>query len=114
MVKSEQILKKSEINEIISQKDREVSELKNKLDSFNKDKDIEIANIVVDLNNKLSAQENFIMKITNENELAEKEHLLREQSLKDQYEERLRFKDEESQGIRVSEQDFLQKWLVKV
>lgn len=94
-LKSEQILKKSEINEILSQKDKEVSELINKLESFNKDKDIEIANIVVDLNNKLSAQENFIMKITNDNELAEKEHLLREQSLKEQYEERLRFKDEE-------------------
>ncbi|MCD7879657.1 MAG: DUF2130 domain-containing protein, partial [Candidatus Gastranaerophilales bacterium] len=94
-IKSEQISKKSEINEIISKKDKEVTELKNKLNSFNKDKDLEIANIVTDMSNKLSAQENFILKITNESELAEKEHKLQEQSLKDKYEAQLRFKDEE-------------------
>lgn len=47
------------------------------------------------MSNKLSAQENFIIKITNESELAEEEHKLREQSLKDKYEAQLRFKDEE-------------------
>lgn len=94
-IKSEQISKTSAINKVISQKDMEVIELKNKLASFNKDKDLEIANIVVDLNNKISAQENFILKITNDSELAEKEYQLKEQSLKEQYEAQLRFKDEE-------------------
>ncbi len=94
-IKSEQILMKSEINEIVIQKDKEVSALKNKLNTFNKDKELEIANIVTNMSNKLAAQENFILKITSENELAEKEYLLREQFLKEQYEERLRFKDEE-------------------
>ena len=50
---------------------------------------------MTDMSNKLTAQENFILKLTNESELAEKEFKLREQSLKEQYENQLRFKDEE-------------------
>lgn len=99
-IKSEQISKTSAINKITSQKDMEVIELKNKLASFNKDKDLEIANIITDYSNKLSAQENFIVKLTNDNELAEKEYKLREQTLKDQYEDKLRFKDEEIERYR--------------
>ena len=83
------------MNELISKKDKEVLELKNKLESFNKDKDLEIANIVTDLSNKISAQENFILKLTNDSELAEKEYKLQEKTLKEQYELQLRFKDEE-------------------
>ena len=83
------------MNELISKKDKEVFELKNKLESFNKDKDLEIANIVTDLSNKISAQENFILKLTNDSELAEKEYKLQEKTLKEQYELQLKFKDEE-------------------
>ena len=92
---SEQASKESEINSIISQKDKEIIELKNKLDSFNKEKEIEVVNIVTDFSNKISAQEKFILKLTNDSELAEKEYKIREQSLKEQYETKLRFKDEE-------------------
>ncbi len=94
-IKSEQFSKKVEINELISQKDKEVLELKNKLESFNKDKDLEIANLITEMNNKIIAQENFILKLTNESELSEKEHKLREKNIKEQYEVELRFKDEE-------------------
>lgn len=99
-IKSEQISKNSAIAEIASQKEIEVLELKNKIASFNKDKDLEIANIVADMNNKITAQENFILKLTNDSELAEKEYKLREQTLKEQFEERLRFKDEEIERYR--------------
>lgn len=99
-IKSEQISKNSAIAEIASQKEIEVLELKNKIASFNKDKYLEIANIVADMNNKIAAQENFILKLTNDSELAEKEYKLREQSLKEQFEERLRFKDEEIERYR--------------
>lgn len=94
-LKSEQLNIESKMNELISKKDKEVLELKNKLESFNKDKDLEIANIVTDLSNKISAQENFILKLTNDSELAEKEYKLQEKTLKEQYELQLRFKDEE-------------------
>ncbi|PWL73834.1 DUF2130 domain-containing protein [Candidatus Gastranaerophilales bacterium] len=85
----------AKLGEFIAVKDKEVLELQNKLKNFNKDKDLQIANIMSDMSNKLAAQENFILKMTNESELAEKEFKLREQSLKDQYENQLRFKDEE-------------------
>ena len=85
----------AKLGEFIAVKDKEVLELQNKLKNFNKDKDLQIANIMTDMSNKLTAQENFILKITNESELAEKEFKLREQALKDQYENKLRFKDEE-------------------
>lgn len=85
----------AKLGEFIAVKDKEVLQLQNKLKNFNKDKDLQIANIITDYSNKMSAQENFILKITNESELAEKEFKLREQSLKEQYENQLRFKDEE-------------------
>lgn len=85
----------AKLGEFIAVKDKEVLQLQNKLKNFNKDKDLQIANIITDYSNKMSAQENFILKITNESELAEKEFKLKEQSLKEQYENQLRFKDEE-------------------
>jgi len=85
----------AKLNSFISEKDKEVGELKNKLANFNKDKDLEIANLMTDMSNKLTAQEKFILKLTNESELAEKEHQLNEKTLKEKYEAELRFKDEE-------------------
>lgn len=85
----------AKLGEFIAVKDKEVLKLQNKLKNFNKDKDLQITSIMTDMSNKLTAQENFILKITNESELAEKEFKLREQALKDQYENQLRFKDEE-------------------
>ena len=85
----------AKLGEFIAVKEKEVLQLQNKLKNFNKDKDLQIANIITDYSNKMSAQENFILKLTNESELAEKEFKLREQSLKEQYENQLRFKDEE-------------------
>lgn len=94
-IESEQATFASKLKEVIAQKDKESSELKNKLATFNKDKNLEIANLMTDMSNKLASQENFILKLTNESELAEKEHKLQEQSLKEKYEAQLRFKDEE-------------------
>lgn len=85
----------AKLKSFIAEKDKEVGELQNKLANFNKDKDLEIANIMTDMSNKLTAQENFILKLTNESELAVKEYKLREQNIKEQYESQLRFKDEE-------------------
>lgn len=94
-IESEQASFASKLKEIVVQKDKESCELKNKLATFNKDKDLEIANLMTDMSNKLASQENFILKLTNESELAEKEHKLQEQSLKEKYEAQLIFKDEE-------------------
>lgn len=94
-ITTEQISKKSEISETIAQKDKEIVELKNKLASFDKDKELELTKLVNKMNTELSEKDTCIAKLNNEKELTQKEYQLKEQSLKDQYEEKLRFKDEE-------------------
>ncbi len=94
-ITTEQISKKSEISETIAQKDKEIVELKNKLASFDKDKELELTKLVNKMNTELSEKDACIAKLNNEKELTQKESQLKEQSLKDQYEEKLRFKDEE-------------------
>ena len=83
------------LNDFIAQKDKEVGELKNKIKTYDANKAVEIANVMADMSNKLSAQENFILKLTNESELALKEYQLKEKTLKEKYEAELKFKDEE-------------------
>lgn len=94
-ITTEQISKKSEISETIAKKDKEIVELKNKLASFDKDKELELTKLVNKMNTELSEKDSCIAKLNNEKELTQKESQLKEQSLKDQYEEKLRFKDEE-------------------
>ena len=94
-ITTEQISKKSEISETIAQKDKEIVELKNKLASFDKDKELELTKLVNKMNTELSEKDTCIAKLNNEKELTQKESQLKEQSLKDQYGEKLRFKDEE-------------------
>lgn len=94
-ITTEQISKKSEISETIAQKDKEIVELKNKLASFDKDKELELTKLVNKMNTELSEKDTCIAKLNNEKVLTQKESQLKEQSLKDQYEEKLRFKDEE-------------------
>lgn len=94
-ITTEQISKKSEISETIAQKDKEIVELKNKLASFDKDKELELTKLVNKMNTELSEKDTCIAKLNNEKELTQKESQLKEQSLKNQYEEKLRFKDEE-------------------
>lgn len=94
-ITTEQISKKSEISETIAQKDKEIIELKNQLATFDKDKELELTKLVNKMNTELSEKDTCIAKLNNEKELTQKESQLKEQSLKDQYEEKLRFKDEE-------------------
>ena len=79
----------------LNQKDTEISKLKAEIESFNKDKQIEINNLINKMNSEISEKESSISKLKSEKELNEKEYLLKEQSLKNQYEDKLRFKDEE-------------------
>ncbi|MBR2068274.1 MAG: DUF2130 domain-containing protein [Candidatus Gastranaerophilales bacterium] len=76
-IEANELSKNTQIKEVLFEKEKEIAELKNKLESFNKDKQLEISNIV------------------NEKMLNEKEFQLKEQSIKEQYESKLRFKDEE-------------------
>lgn len=84
-----------ELSEKLSKKEAEIAELKNKIASFDKDKEIEITKLLADKQAELTEKESKIAKLNNDITLTEKECQLREQTIKDKYEERLRFKDEE-------------------
>ena len=81
--------------EVVSKKDAEITELKNKLQTFDIDKKLELSELEAKLNIKLAERENSISKLQNEKILTEKESQLKEQSIREQYEAQLRFKDEE-------------------
>ena len=87
--------KENELSEIEVKKDKEIAELKNKLATFDKDKELEINKLITKLNTELSEKDSHIATLRGEKALTEKECQLKEQSLKEQYEEKLRFKEEE-------------------
>ena len=99
-----------DFHEKLIKKDSEISELKNKVSAFDKDKELEIAKLKNQMNNELSEKENCISQLKNEKVLTEKECQLREQSIKDQYETQLRFKDEEIERYK----DFKSKLSTKM
>ena len=87
--------KENELNEVEVKKDKEIAELKNKLATFDKDKELEINKLITKLNTELSEKDSHIATLKGEKALTEKECQLKEQSLQEQYEEKLRFKEEE-------------------
>ncbi len=87
--------KENELSEVEVKKDKEIAELKNKLATFDKDKELEINKLIAKLNTELSEKDSHIATLKGEKALTEKECQLKEQSLKEQYEEKLRFKEEE-------------------
>ncbi len=76
-ITEERFIAKNAINEVTLNKDKEIVELKNKITTFDKDKELEI--------NKLKT----------EKMLSDKEFQLKEQSIKEQYEAKLKFMTEE-------------------
>ena len=81
--------------DILNKKESEITELKNKLSSFEKDKKLELTELETAMNSKLAEKENNILQLKNEKALTEKECQLHEQTIKDKYEAQLRYKDEE-------------------
>lgn len=84
-----------EFNTKLAEKENEISEYKNKLSSFNKDKELEISRIMADAAAKLAEKDTNITELRNEKALTEKECLIKEQSIKEKYETQLKFKEEE-------------------
>ncbi len=82
-------------NEKLTAKENEISEYKSRLSSFDKDKELEISRLLAQKNSELAEKDNCINKLSGEKALTEKECLLKEQTLKEQYETQLRFKEEE-------------------
>lgn len=94
-ITQEQLSKENAIQETEALKDKQISELKNKLDNYNKDKELEISKLINEKEKELSLKDNNINELKHQQEFSKQEFLLKEQTLKDNYEEKLRFKDEE-------------------
>lgn len=72
-----------------------IQNLTNRLESFDKDKEIELSRLENQMKITISEKDAKLAEMLAEKKLAESETLLKEQSLKEQYEAELRFKDEE-------------------
>ena len=94
-VEQERFISKNAIAELTVNKDKEISELKNKISSFDKDKELELSSLKNQMNLTLSEKQNFIIKLESEKALSEKQNKLNEQLIKDQYETKLKFMQEE-------------------
>ncbi len=87
--------KEKELYSTTAQKNVEIMELKAKLDSYEKDKSIELNKFEIDKEKVLAEKDKQIAELTNKIESNEKENLLKELSLKEQYKIQLQFKEEE-------------------
>jgi len=94
-VKLTQIETEQSFNQKLSEKDKEINDLKNKIENFNKDKELEISRLQTELKEKLTEKDVELNNLRNEKQMVEKEYQLNEQALKDNYENKLRYKDEE-------------------
>lgn len=94
-IRAESKSKELAIAEVKTQKDLEIAQLKAKIASFETDKELAISKAINEKEKELSEKENCIVKLNAQIETNQKESQLKEQSLKEQYEEKLRFKDEE-------------------
>ncbi len=94
-IKNEQNLKKSALKEQEAEKNKQIEELYYKIDSFNKDKELEINRVKAGFVAQITEKDKQITQLENEKKLIESEKQNSEKSLILQYEEKLKFKDEE-------------------
>ncbi len=94
-IKNEQNLKESALKEQEAEKNKQIEELYYKIDSFNKDKELEINRVKAGFVTQITEKDKQITQLENEKKLIESEKQNSEKSLILQYEEKLKFKDEE-------------------
>ena len=84
-----------EFREQLGKKILKIAELEAKIDTCKKDTELAVTKAITDKEKELAEKENIITKLSSQIETNEKESKLKEKSLKEQYEEKLKFKDEE-------------------
>ena len=89
------ISKEKELFNTTAQKNVEILELKAKIESYEKDKNLELNKFEIEKEKSLAEKDKQIAELTNKIETNEKENLLKELSLKEQYKIQLQFKEEE-------------------
>ncbi len=92
--------KEKALFDISAQKDREILELKARLDNYEKDKALELNRFEIDKERLIAEKDRQIADLTGKIESSEKENLIKELSIKQQYEIELRYKDEEITRIK--------------
>ena len=92
--------KEKALFDISAQKDREILELKTRLDTYEKDKALELNRFEIDKERLIAEKDRQIADLTGKIESSEKENLIKELSIKQQYEIELRYKDEEITRIK--------------
>ncbi len=94
-IESENTAKKIAVAEISSEKDMEIARLKAQIDSYKTDTELAISKALTEKDKELSEINIQFVKLEEQIKTSEKESQLKEQSLKEQYEAKLRYKDEE-------------------
>lgn len=94
-IESENTAKKIAVASISSEKDMEIARLKAQIDSYKTDTELAISKALTEKDKELSEINIQFVKLEEQIKTSEKESQLKEQSLKEQYEAKLRYKDEE-------------------
>lgn len=83
------------VSEAVAVKDKEITALQARLASYEMEKRLAVSEVVFKNERVLAAKNQELLQLANQIEANEKENKIREQSIKDGYEEKLRSKDEQ-------------------
>lgn len=86
---------KLSISEAVAVKEKEITALEARLAAYEMEKRLAVSEVVFKTERQLAAKNEELIKLTNQIESNEKESKIREQSIKDGYEAKLKIKDEQ-------------------
>lgn len=94
-IEAENNSKKIAVSEVTIEKDKEILELKAQIKNCEADKELAIKNIIFEKEQELASKEQNILLLSGKIKMNEKEAQIKEQNLKEKYEEQLKDKDEQ-------------------
>lgn len=86
---------KLSVSEAVAAKEKEITALEARLAAYEMEKRLAVSEVVFKTERQLAAKNEELIKLTNQIESNEKESKIREQSIKDGYEAKLKIKDEQ-------------------
>ncbi|MBQ7021230.1 MAG: DUF2130 domain-containing protein, partial [Phascolarctobacterium sp.] len=86
---------KLSVSEAVAVKEKEITALEARLAAYEMEKRLAVSEVVFKTERQLAAKNEELIKLTNQIESNEKESKIREQSIKDGYEAKLKIKDEQ-------------------
>ena len=82
-------------NEAVAVKEKEITALQARLASYEMEKRLAVSEVVFKTERQLAEKNQELLKLTSKVEASEKESKIREQSIKDGYEEKLKMKEDQ-------------------